>query len=746
MLQFCVASITLPIASMEDDDEKKKCSDRPKVKAMVNGTEVECLMDSGASISVMSEKTLKTVWNQWKFFRLPMPNHLRVTGITGHRIQVVDYVQLELEILGKTIKRPILVVDGLEKTQIVLGWDTIKEEQLVLDGQRGVYFAEKKKTNEWAVAELQLMRRTKIEPRSIKKVTVIARVGDSVVPPGQAGICEASGDSPITMWDCMAETNKYCEITLALINYSDETASLKPGDVVGMMRNADFGGITVTPFDEEEIAGIFGAIGDEPKEPKSGLIKPLKKEDREELISKLHIEAPKEWQQRYQDLILRYHDTLSRNKFDLGWTDVIKHTIYMKDKVPIHTRQFRIPYEHEAVLHEYVDELLRKGAITPSRAPYNSPVFGVAKKPLPDAKPGDPTPLRCVLDYRRINQASMPDKYCMREVRECLDEVGRHNSKVFSAVDLTSGFWQQALAEDSQQYTAFTVPGKGTRYQWTVTPMGLQGSPASFARLMDYVMQGLHSVLTYIDDVLVHSQTHEAHLKHLEAALLRFRKFGMRINVDKTIFGAAEVQYLGYTLHQEGISPSKDKTEVIRNFPPPTNPKKIREFIGVCNYFRGLVKDFSRKAADLIRLTRMSQEWKGGVLPEAAATSFETLKKDLTTEPVVALPRRDKPYILQTDGSAGDAHNPGGLGAVLLQKDDSGKERVIGYASRGLKKHEKNYSAFLLELTAAVFGIEYFDTYLKGRKFTLCTDHKPLEKLSTVHKKTLNRLQQAMLE
>ena len=91
-----------------------------------------------------------------------------------------------------------------------------------------------------------------------------------------------------------------------------------------------------------------------------------------------------------------------------------------------------------------------------------------------------------------------------------MGEIRLAGSKTFLTIDLTSGFWQQSLEESSRQYTAFTVPGKGTHYQWTVTPLGLQGSPASFARLIDYVMGGLSGVLTYIDDVLVYTPDHES--------------------------------------------------------------------------------------------------------------------------------------------------------------------------------------------------------------------------------------------
>jgi hypothetical protein len=156
-----------------------------------------------------------------------------------------------------------------------------------------------------------------------------------------------------------------------------------------------------------------------------------------------------------------------------------------------------------------MDELLRRGSIEVSRSPYNSPIFCVAKKKLPNAEKGNPVPLRVMLDYRGVNARSMPDRYSIKEVRECIDEIGRSDSDRYSCIDLTSGFWQMELEEESRQYTVFSVPGKAARFHWCVAPMGLQGSPASFACLMDYVMRGILGVLTYIDDVLVHNKGHE---------------------------------------------------------------------------------------------------------------------------------------------------------------------------------------------------------------------------------------------
>ena len=139
-------------------------------------------------------------------------------------------------------------------------------------------------------------------------------------------------------------------------------------------------------------------------------------------------------------------------------------------KRQVHIRQFRILLEHRQTIYDWVDELLKKGAIEVSRSTYNSPIFLVPK-------PHDQG-MRAVLE----NLKSKPDRYTIREIRDCIDEIGLAASDTFTTIDLTSGFWQQALDKASRPMTSFIVPGKGTRYQWTVTPMGLQGSPASFAQ------------------------------------------------------------------------------------------------------------------------------------------------------------------------------------------------------------------------------------------------------------------------
>ncbi len=177
---------------------------------------------------------------------------------------------------------------------------------------------------------------------------------------------------------------------------------------------------------------------------------------------------------------------------------------------------------------------------------------------------------------------------------------------------------------------------------------------------------------------------------------------------------------------------------------PPISVTEVRQFLGLCNYFRTHVRNFSMLAGPLNFLTSKKAGWRGGPLPPDAKKSFEDLKLALINEPVVAYPRSDRQFHLYMDAATGGATSSGGFGAILGQPNDHNKLQVVAYASRSLKDHERNYTPYLAELSAATWAIDHFDVYLRGRKFILYTDHKPMVIKKTIHNKTLNRLEERM--
>jgi hypothetical protein len=174
--------------------------------------------------------------------------------------------------------------------------------------------------------------------------------------------------------------------------------------------------------------------------------------------------------------------------------------------------------------------------------------------------------------------------------------------------------------------------------------------------------------------------------------------------------------------------------------------KELRSFCGLANYFRSYIVQFAIKAAPLFKLTRQDSDWKEGELLPEASEAFLRLREEISSRPVMVHPNASGQYHLFVDAALGDENNPGRLGAVLMQDQEGGLRKPVAYASRRLDKHEHNYPVFLAEMQATVFGMDQFHHFLITGRFALYTDHWPLCKLSSVHVKTLNRLQLKMTE
>ena len=379
----------------------------------------------------------------------------------------------------------------------------------------------------------------------------------------------------------------------------------------------------------------------------------------------------------------------------------VYHTIRVQPGAqPPNRPAYRLSVLETEECERTVDELLSLGHIRPSCSPYASPVLFVKKKE---------GTYRMVIDYRALNQITIPDRYPLPRIDDLLDKL--KGAKVFSSLDLLSGYHQVRLKEEDIPKTAFRTPFG--LYEFLVLPFGLTNAPATFQRLMneifhDFIREGF--VVVYLDDVLIFSKNEGEHYTHLERVFHRLRERELFAKLAKCEFLCSELRYLGHIIGKEGLKVDPHKMEVVKDWPTPVNVTDIRRFLGLANYFRKFVQDFSAIAAPLTKLSSSKRAWEWGKEQE---DSFEALKTALIQAPILSLPDLRKPFQVTCDAS------DFGVGAVLMQDG-----KVVAYYSKKLNSAERNYSATERELLAVVYALLEWRCYVLGKPVTITTDHK----------------------
>ena len=686
------------------------------------------LFDSGATHSACSSTT--AVKLQQLGIRI-LPTNFPIRDVQGGLLNVQGKLSLPFKVQNRHFIWELLVIKNLDN-EILIGTDFMKKMGIILDMKNSkVVFPDriaanlkaeenrKRHFNQQSMRQINSVYKTMIpENHHVKVQCTISAANNVQIKPGSLTMTNRKEICPgVILEEVLTKVLNRNRIFVVITNNNPYQVCIKPSMVLGETKDIE---AKILPVNEAKISSF--------NVPTTGVIPNCSSEKRKYLLDNLKCPSDPHLQKEYENLILKNHDVFAKDKYDLGFSDAVSHKINMKNNQPIFVKQFRIPDAHQEVILEHINEWQNKKVIEECSSPYNSPVFCVPKKG---------GGLRIVQDCREINKNSYEDKYAIKDVQECIDSIGKSNSSVFSTLDMASGFWQQNLDEESRDYTAFTIPFLNTQFRWSRTTMGLQGAPASFSRLTALVFRGVANVITYIDDLMTHTKDHYNQLQVLEQCFERMRNHNMKFNINKCVFGATKVNYLGFEISRDGISPAKDKVEAVKQFSPPTSMTEVRAFIGFCNYFRRMIPNFSRMATPLINLTKKTSDWKSGPIPEDAKQSFNNLKTALCTAPVIGFSKSGGQYILTVDAATT------GLGAILSQQFE-GKEKIISYWSRTIREHEKNYTPYMLEMTAVCSALEHFHEYLFGKKIIIFTDHKPLLGTSVVQRKTMTRLVEKM--
>ena len=686
--------IETEVESEEVDLQAQQIFDRPYrasyfIPGKVEGRPVQFLLDTGCTTNLLAKHVFDRLPERVRSQKQDYASYGLLAD--GTRLPFFGMVRLAVRLQQVKVEETFVVSQISEDA--ILGMPFLVEQGCSMDFTKPVIQLgghEVKCTDRLGrllFNRIQALKGEVIPPRS--EVTLLCRVASKSYCP--VGLVEPlPGGVPLAT--SLNQPDEKGRLIVRCLNPTDQPVELKNGTTIG----------TYTGVEDEEV------------DDRPSLDAPESQSDMYEVPAHLqelfaaaqpNCETADQEEQLAQ-LLRRYADVFSTGEGDVGLTKLVEHSIPTAPGTrPIRQPPHRLGPEKEAEAEKQVQELLQKGMIEPASGAWSSPVVLVKKK--------DQSWRFCV-DYRRLNAATQQDAYPLPRIDESLEALA--GSRYFTTLDLLSGYWQVPLDTDAQEKSAFIT--RSGLWKWKVLPFGLTSAPATFQRLMEQVLRGLHwkTALLYLDDVIVIAPDFQTHIDRLAEVLQRLQQAGLKLKPKKCELLQTEVKYLGHLVSSDGIATDPEKVEAIREWPRPTCVRDLQAFLGTAGYYRQYLPDFATVARPLHHLTSKGVEWRW---TEEAQVAFDELRQRLIGAPVLGYPDPSLQYILDTDAS--DV----GVGAVLSQIQE-GRERVVAYYSKTLSPAERNYCVTRRELVAVIKAMKHFRPYLYGQKFRLRTDHASL--------------------
>jgi len=331
----------------------------------------------------------------------------------------------------------------------------------------------------------------------------------------------------------------------------------------------------------------------------------------------------KECQTKLKELLTKFEDLFDGT---LGRWNGPSYEIELKEGAkPYHARAYPIPKVHERTLRMEVERLCKAGVLKKvNRSEWAAPTFILPKK--------DGT-VRFINDFRELNKRIKRKPFPIPKIQDLLLKL--EGFQFATSLDLNMGYYHIELSPNSRKLCTIVLPwGK---YEMQRLPMGLCNSPDIFQERMSTLFEELEYVRCYIDDpLIITTDTLDDHLEKLEEVFQRLRQAGLKVNAKKSFIARAELEYLGYWITRNGISPVPKKINAIQAMKPPTNKKELRKFIGIVNYYRDMWVRRSEVLAPLSALTSKNVKWTWG---EEQQQAFETMKKIYKQTNTPDLPR-----------------------------------------------------------------------------------------------------------
>ena len=349
---------------------------------------------------------------------------------------------------------------------------------------------------------------------------------------------------------------------------------------------------------------------------------------------------------KFEKIFRKYYDKPIRPKVPEVKTEA---RIIIKDNQLIQFKPRRLSYTDKAKVSNIIEKLKVDGIIRESSSEYSSPIVLVRKKN------GE---VRMGVDYRALNRIMARDNYPLPLIEDLLGNL--REKRYFSSMDLKNGFYHIPMAQESIKYTSFVTPIG--QFEYLKMPFGLKIGPQQFQHFINDIFAGLiksGQITIYMDDLLVATEDLASHLVILTAVFKILVANCLELRLEKCIFLTTEIDYLGYHITCEGISPTADGVAAVTNFPEPQSIKAVHSFVGLVSYFRKFIDQFSLIAKPLYDLLKKNADF---IFKDAERKAFYTLKQKLVEAPVLAIYNPKANTEVHCDASAQ------GFGAVLLQQ------------------------------------------------------------------------------
>ena len=421
-------------------------------------------------------------------------------------------------------------------------------------------------------------------------------------------------------------------------------------------------------------------------------------------------------------------------------TSTIKHPdafvrIQHEPGQPLSKNKYRPQYQGRVHLHEYITAQVNTWCINekaakwdteilgPDIGEFNSPLLPVATT-LPS---GAIAKVRVCNDYQSLNIGLIDDKTPLPNITHMFGRMA--NAKYFTEFDMVAAFNQFPVNPDDQHKLAFTWQQQ--RYYFKCAPFGLKHVSSHCQRVLQAIFVDMPWVNPYVDNLLIASNTLEEHLEHIRLFIIRCTEHCILLDPKKSKIALTNIRTLCNVLSGTGIRPDPVKQESIRSWPTPTTREQLVSFLCTANYLRNYIRHYADIAAPLDALRNV----KTFIWTQREQKSFDLLKQAILNAPALKFADYDKPFALAIDSSIN------GIGAVLYQPEKPGDmpsaENIVSFASRSLRKYERRYSVYKLELNALIFGLRTFENALYATHFQVFTDHQALVYLQT--QKDVNR-------